>query len=294
MSKGLSIKGILWLVGLFITVMVVIVGLFTFVERVPEGKVAVVYSPAGGAKEVLNPGWHLIKPLEKTQEYPTRITIVETAISVTTNDGKKITMPARYEMKVDKSKVLEIFQELGSQDIEQIQEGYLYQKLFKASRSVVSTYSVLDIFGTKTTEASAKVAESMADSSEGLGFIIADVTLGNPEVDKDTQAAIDARVQKAQELERLNLEKDIATANAAKQKIESTGVADAEIERARGEAESAKIRAQGEAEANRTLNASLTENVLKLEEIKARQKHGWITISGTTPLVEVKEKEEAK
>lgn len=276
--------------GIFTGVILVLVMILAvlFTERVPEGKVSVVYSPSGGAVKTLNPGWHLVWPWQGTQEYPTRITIVKTNVSVTTNDGKKITMPARYEMKVDKSKVLDIFKELGSQDIEQIQEGYLYQKLFKSSRATISHYSVLDIFGTKTTEASSKVTEAMAESSKDLGFIITDVTLGNPKVDKETQKAIDARVKAAQELEKLILDKQIAQATAEKKKIEANGIAEAQIEKARGSAESALIQAKAQAEANKILNASLTENVLKQMEMKARIQHGWITIQGATPLVNAK------
>ena len=270
-----STKSIKALIGVFIVVIAIMAAAFIFIERVPEGKVAVVYSPSGGATDVLNPGWHLIGLFDKTQVYPTRIAIITTKVSVTTNDGKKITMPARYEMKVDKSKVLSIFKELGSQDIDQIQEGYLYQKLFKASRATVSQYSVLDIFGTKTTEASAKVTEAMSISTEGLGFIITDVTLGNPEVDNATQSAIDERVKAAQQLEKLILEKQIATAEAEKLKIEAEGKANAEIARAKGTAES-----------NRIMQESITEPLLRKMEMEARLKNGWVTIQGsTTPIV---------
>lgn len=271
----MSLKGILGLGGTILGVFILLIGFFIFVERVPEGKVAVVYSPSDGAKEVLDAGWHVIGLFEKTQEYPSRITIVKTNISVTTNDGKKITMPVRYEMKVQKDKVLAIFKELGSQNIENIQEGYLYQKLFKASREVISEYSVLDIYGTKTSEASAKVTEKMAKSSSGLGFIVTDVTLGTPELDEATQAAIDARVQAAQELEKLNLEKQIAQEQAEKKLIEAKGQSDAKIEAARGTAES-----------NRILQESITNELIRMKEADARLKHGWITVQGGTPLVE--------
>jgi len=85
----MSNKAFVGLVSLVFGVVLLIIGLFTFTERVPEGQVSVVYSPSGGATEVLNPGWHLIGLFEKTQEYPTRIAIVKTDVSVTTTDGKK-------------------------------------------------------------------------------------------------------------------------------------------------------------------------------------------------------------
>lgn len=272
-------RGTKVLIGVVLTAFIIVAGVLTFVERVPEGKVAVVYTPSKGADRVLEPGWKWVGLLEKTQQYPTRVAIVEDTLSVTTSDGKKITMPVRYEMKTDKTKVLGIFKELGSQNIENIQEGYLYQKLFKASREVISGYSVLDIYGTKTSEASAKVTEKFADSVQKLGFIITDVTLGTPELDEATQKAIDARVQAAQELEKLNLEKQIAEEQAAKALIEAKGKSDAAIENARGEAE-----------ANRLLQQSITNELIKMKEAEARLKHGWITVQTGEAIVDTQNK----
>lgn len=263
----------------FIALIVFIV-LFSSIVKVKEGQVAVVYSPSGGAKEVLNPGWSFIYPWEDITIYPTKVQIVNTSISVTTNDGKKITMPVRYEMKVDKAKVLDIFKELGSQDIEQLQEGYLYQRLFKASRETISKFSVVDIYGTKTSEASAKVTEAMAESSKGLGFIIADVTLGTPELDQATQVAIDARVKAAQELEQLQLEQKIASETAKKNAIEAQGKAEKDLIDAQGEAAAAIAIAEGEAKANKILSQSVTQQLIDLNVSKARLEHGWVTVNG--------------
>lgn len=266
----MSAKGILGLIGTGVGIIVLIICILIFTERVPEGKVAVVYSPSGGAKEVLNPGWHGIGFFEKTQEFPTRPTIVETKVSVTTSDGKKITMPVSYQIKVEKTKVLNIFKELGSQNIEQIQEGYVYQKLFKASRSVVSGYSVLDIFGTKTTEASLKVTDNLASSVANLGFIITDVTLGNPEVDKATQDAIDSRIKASQQLEQKKIDIQLAKSEADRLAIVAKGTANKKV-----------IEAQGTSDANKLLEKSITPELLKLKEMEARLKHGWVTVKGS-------------
>lgn len=255
-----------------------IVTLF-FSEKVNEGEVSVVYSPSTGADRILDPGFHYLEIglLEDTQDYPTRVTIVKDNLTLTTSDGKKVTMPVRYEMKTDKSKVLGIFKELGSQNVEQIQEGYLYQKLFKSAREVVSQYSVIDIYGTETSKASAEVTEKFSKAVEGIGFIITDVTLGTPELDEATQVAIDARVQAAQELEKLVLEKQIAQEQAAKKLIEAKGESDAKIEAARGVAESNKI-----------LDKSITPELIKMKEADARLKHGWITVQTGQAIVETK------
>lgn len=275
----MSNKGFLGAIGTGLGVLILIIGLFIFVERVPEGKVAVVYSPSGGAKEVLNPGWHLVGLFEKTQQYPTRITILKDKVTVTTNDGKTVSMPVSYEMKVDRTKVLSIFKELGSQNIEQIQEGYLYQKLFRASRSTISYYSVLDIYGTKTTEASTKVTEVMSKDVSGLGFIVTNVTLGTPELDKSTEKAINARVKAAQELELKKQQLENEKLEAEKKKVV-----------AEGEAQKKIIAAEAEAKANKVLQQSITADLLKKMEMEARLKHGWIEIQGNGGVIVDKSK----
>ena len=251
--------------GVIVFFLIIVAIIFT--ERVPEGKVAVVYTPSEGATKILEPGWHPIGLFERTTLYPTRIQIIEDSVSVTTTDGKKISMPVRYEMKVDSSKVLDIYRELGSQDIESIQEGYLYQKLFKASRDTVAQYSVLDIYGTKTSEASATVTERMAEAVVGLGFIVTDVTLGSPDLDEETQQAIDARVKASQEneLKKTQLEND--KIEAERQKVQAMGQAEAEIESAKGTAE-----------ANSIINKSLTPELIKMKEAEARMEHGWVEV----------------
>src|SRR5690606_23064537 len=118
-----------------------------------------------------------------------------------------------------------IFKELGSQDVKQIQEGYMYQKLFRASRAVVSNYTGLDIYGSQTTEASAKITEKMAKDVEDLGFIVTNVTLGTPKLDENTEKAINARVTAAQELELKKQELENEKLEAEKKKVIAEGEA---------------------------------------------------------------------
>lgn len=244
-----------------------------FLVKVPEGQVAVVYKPNGGVNKTLDAGWHMIAPLDKTTLYPTRITVVKSKLTVTTKDGKSVTMPVQYEMQVDREKIIDIYKTLGSQDIATIQENYLQQRLFKEARTIISKYTVLDIYGTEVTKASQEVTEAFANSVEGLGFIINNTTLGSPTLDEQTEASIAARVKASQEneLKKTELEND---------KIE----ADRKRVQAQGEADAMLIKAEGEAKANRILSESLTEQILKLEEIEARKLHGWKThIFGESP-----------
>lgn len=42
----------------------------------------------------------------------------------------------------------------------------------------------------------------------------------------------------------------------------------------------AVIKAEGEAEANKTKADSITDNLIRMKEAEAREKHGWVTVNG--------------
>ena len=255
-----------------------------FIEKVPEGQVAVVYSPSGGSKKVLDAGWKPIGLMEQTTEYPIRVQTMKDNVSVSTSDGKKLKMSVRYQMKVDKKKVLNIFKELGSQNIEDIQGGYLYNKLYKTARDVVSSYTVLDIYGSKSGEASGKITAQFAKEVEGMGFEITDVTLGTPEADAETQKSIDARVQASQENELKKTQIENAKLDSEQKRIVAEGEAAAGI-----------IQAQGESEANEILNNSISDELLRKEYIeKWNGIEPLVKGEGTSAIINVPEQKEAE
>lgn len=78
-----------------------------------------------------------------------------------------------------------------------------------------------------------------------------------------------------------------------KQKQENAKIENAtRLEKAKTDAEEEKIKAQGIANANKTLSQSITPEILKMEEMKARQKHGWIeVITNGQPIVDTTTKD---
>lgn len=279
----MSQKAFLGFVGFAGALIILLIGTFVFVEKVPDGQVAVVYSPSGGAKKVLEPGWHLIKPFESTTKYNTKIQVFKDKVTTATSDGKSISTPISLEYKVDASKALEIFKELGSQDIQQIQEGWLYQKLFRSSRNVISDFTVLEIYGSKASEASDKIGEKMIDEVGDLGFIVTDVTLGTPALDEETERAIDARVKASQENELKKQELENERLEAEKKKVVAEGERDKKL-----------IEAKAEKEANELLSKSITPEIIEMELAKARNKHGWVEVQSSDGVIVDTTKQEKK
>lgn len=213
---GLTIGGIIIVVAIIIA--------FLSIERVPQGTVGVVYSPKGVKDNTLSPGWHLVAPMNRVNEYPTRTqTISYKDMNVSTSDGKNLNLDIDVNYKVDSSKAVELFNRFGSADIEQLEKGYLRSRVQDNVRQSVSKYSVIDAFGVKTSEIKKSTLDKLEENLKGQGFIVEDIALSSPKADKNTQKAIDSRVKANQELERKKVDKQIAKEEAERKEIEAKG-----------------------------------------------------------------------
>ncbi|MCI2253064.1 prohibitin family protein [Domibacillus sp. PGB-M46] len=226
-SKGPSRK----VLGGSLVALALILGLALlsmFIEKIPNGYVGVVYSPNGGVQEdTLGQGWHVVGLFDKVTIYPVRMqTVNYKDIQVATSDGKSVTVDFAYNYSIQPDKVVDVFNQFGPIEVEQIEDSYLRTRLWDAGRKGIAKYSVIDTYGEKSSEAAVNVQTLFAEDIKDLGFVVDNMTLGVPKPDKSTQAAIDKRVEAAQELERKQIELKIAEAEAQKKKIEAQGIAE--------------------------------------------------------------------
>lgn len=246
--------------GILATLLIgILIFVFLFMTRIPNGYVGVVYSPSGGAQEeTLGPGWHVMGLFEKVIKYPVRLQTVEYKdMQVATSDGKNIKMDIAINYSVKADKVVSVYDKFGPVKVDTIEENYLRTRLWDASRKGIAKFSVIDTYGEKSADAAVDVKEIFSKDVDRLGFVVENLTIGVPKPDKKTQEAIDARVQASQELERKETEKQIAIKEAERLKAEAKGQADAEREKA-----------QGTADANKLINDSLTDELIEYNYAK--------------------------
>ena len=146
------------------------------------------------------------------------------------------------------------------------------------SGEVSSKFALTEIYGEKRTELNNAVQEYVEPKFEEYGIIIEGVSFTQIRLDEETTKAIQNKINKQQEVETSKLELE-------KAKIEN----EKKIAQAQAEAEEIRIKAQAEADANRILSQSITENLIKLKEVEARDKHGWITVNGANSTAVIKD-----
>lgn len=269
--KKISINAGGWLKKLLAALIILLLmtaAIFKFFERIDNGYVGVRYSMNGGIKdEALTQGVKFVG-IDKVIQYPIRLqTIQAENVSVSTSDGKKTSINIKYDYKVDPQKAAKMYKEFGNITSEDIENGWLKSKLQKVAREVYAKYSLLDILSGDSSKVEAEVLTNFAKAVESKGFEVEDVTLGVPEVDKETQKSIDAIIRAGQENEKAKLDAETKKTQADAQAYEVTKAAEAE------------------AEANRKIADSVTDELIRYEEAQARKEHGWVTVNGANTVV---------
>lgn len=276
--------------SLFVIVPLLIIAVLFFmifcVEKIPRGCVGSVYSISGGTSEkVLTEGWKLKKPHEKVTEY----SVATEQLLMTKKDTKESEGNESFNATC-KDGVLNVDLEMSyhfeAEDIPEIAKRYrglsgeeivntrIKSKVRTYVNEVTSEYTVLEAYMDKKSELNTELTAHLQDKLAPYGIVVESATLPRTEPDEAIKQAITERSKKAQEVEAAKQEQEKQKILAETKKIEAQGEAEAAIERARGEAE-----------ANEIVSKSLTENLLKQQELEARQKHGWVTIQGANTVV---------
>jgi regulator of protease activity HflC (stomatin/prohibitin superfamily) len=249
-----------------------------FITTIGAGHAGVVYNRNGGLeKETLGQGWHFVSPFKRVTEYPIATeTVTYDDVTIGTRDGKPIQTTFSYNYHIELTKLTEIFNKFRGAKSDVIEKGFLKSRLTEMAKEVTTKYTVLEILGEKSSEVSMNIQEKFAEDAKEIGFIIEAVTFTPPVPDKQTQAAIQAKVDAQQKLEQEKVELEKAKVIADKQRVE-----------AQGNADKALIEAEGRAKANKLLQQSITPELIEYE--KAKKWDGKLpTVSGgNTPMIQL-------
>lgn len=262
------------------------IGTFILTERIPTGYVGVQYSMAEGvSEELLTEGWHIVSPTRKVTLYSVATeTFVMSAderegskendsFDITCSDG---TMNVDFEMQYTylPENVTKVFKKYRGVDGNAVISSNLRSKIKTIVNEVLSDYTVLEAHLENKTEINKILTETLRERLNDYGIYVESATLPTTRVSKEVQVSIENRTKKSQELEAEKQEQEKAKLEAETKLIKAQADADANL-----------IKAQAEADANRVLSESITENLIKMKEAEAREKHGWIEVAGVDSVV---------
>lgn len=261
------------------------------VEKIPAGYVGIQYSMNGGvSEETLSQGWHIVSPTKKVVEYSVSIeqsyltredkgdSGKDESFNIPTSDGKSINIDLEFSYRFDPDKIADTFVQFKGRDGEDIKNTFIKPKIMAWTQEISARYPVTDVFGDKRAELNAELDTYLKEKFAPYGIIIDTVNFTRIETDSETAEAIQKKVTAQQEFELANIEaqtaqvqankdKEVALIEAEKNRETAAILAEQKAIEAEGEAEALRIRAEAEAEANKTIAASLTDQLIEQQKI---------------------------
>ena len=257
-------------------------------KLIGTGKVGVQYSYNGGVKdETLNPGLNFINPFLKVKEFTVgneQLILTkdkregskdDESFKVATADDASISVSFQMSYRYNPDEVVDTYKKFKGMDGEDIVEQRVKTVLKSKISEVTTDYTMMDIYSGNRSEINNAITEYLNnDFGESYGIEVLDASIIDVHPDKKLKEAIDNRVTALQQ-------KQQAEAEQEKVKVES----ETKLIQAENEATIKVKKAEAEAEANKVLAASITDELIRMKEAEARDKHGWVEVQGVDTTV---------
>ena len=241
--QGKLIKYAIWaFIGLFA---VMLLSNTTFLTIDP-GEKGVLFKRFGGGLEkdkVYSQGFHIVAPWNTMFIYDVRIDEEYETMDVLSKNGLNITVELSYRFQPEASKIGYLHDEIGKEYINRI----IKPEIRSATREVIGQYLPEELYSTKREAIQDEIFVKTAANVAEKHIVLDAILIRSVQLPENLRAAIEQKLQE----EQLAFQFDF------------------KLDRERKEAERKIIEAQAKADANRILNASLTDKILRDKGIEA-------------------------
>lgn len=258
---------------------VVVLSLFLIrglaVKRIPANTVGVKVSAFNGAqKTTLQTGYHFKIPfVDKIYTLPTSVqTKTMEKLTTQTKDGQWLNTNIDVKYKINKEEAMTVFSNYT--DLENVNNNVISPAVQRAIESVTGDYDIYDILGAKRTEVYEAIDKALKEKFESYNLEFVSFTITDQDAGDEIEAAIKNESVKQKEIDTAKQEQEKSKVEAETKKVQ-----------AQAEADTAIIRAEGEAKSNKIKSDSITDNLIRMKEAEAREKHGWVTVNGANGVI---------
>ena len=192
---------------------------------------------------IYDQGFHIIMPWNKVFIYDVRTNEGFETMDVLSKNGLNISVELSYRYSPMPDKIGYLHDEIGTEYVKRI----LMPEIRSATREVIGQYLPEELYSTKREAIQDEIFQQTADGIGPKHLIIDAVLIRSVKLPAKLEEAIEQKLKE----EQLSLQYEY------------------KLDRERQEAERRIIEAQAKADANRILNASLTDKILKDKGIEA-------------------------
>ena len=271
-----------------------VLGVASFAS-VPANHVGVVFNKMDGGvqEDILEPGWKFHTPFVETVYDVSTYThalhlkpgvdekekAYDDTLVIQTQDGQWVSMQAEMQYRIAPEDAHFVFTQFRSNDrdiIDNLREK-MPAIIQRAVERVTSQYDVVGILGRERTELQDKIEQSVTEELAKYGITMQSFTLVDTDAGDAIEQAIadEAVAQQLVETSKQQQEQQRVVNQTELEKSEAE--AERKLVQAKVDAEKVKLEAEAQAEANIKIANSVTEELIRYEEMQARKNKGWLT-----------------
>ncbi|MDD2439103.1 MAG: prohibitin family protein [Methanosarcinaceae archaeon] len=243
---------LLRIIGILFAILIIFSVAFGSVfVSVGAGEVGVKFSQFGGVQaDELGEGLHIVPPWVSVTKYSVQSQVYtmssrteegelvgDDRIHTLTSEGLTLGLDISIRYRLISSDASAVHQQLGADYAEKI----IRPTIKSVIREVVSGHTAMEVYGPKRDLVAAEMQADLENRLKEDGIIVEEVLLRKVELPERVAAAIEQKLQADQEAQRMIFVKEKEELEAERKMIEASGLANATIIRARGEAEALSI-----------------------------------------------------
>lgn len=281
--------------GIVASVIIGIVSVVMFIQRVPVGHVGVIVNLLGSDKGVdvseVSPGRHFVGINQQLYIFPTFTQTVgwtkgsnpelgspnNEEVTFQTTEGLVVSGDVGASISVDPTKVSILFQKYRK-GMDEIVDIFVRSNIQDAIVRRAGTMGIESVYGMGKNELIDLAFKDVKEDMAKIGINIEKMYwIGQIRLPQNVITAINSKIAATQEAEQRKNEVEKAKAQA-----------DIDRAKAQGEADSVLIAAKSQAQANNLLSQSITENLVKYKTLERWDGKLPQVTGGSTPMLQLK------
>ena len=260
MKKGLII--------LIVAVVLVLVVSLTCTATVQTGYTGIVTTFGKVEAVTLEAGLHLKSPFQKIISMDNREQKSSFTTEAFSSDIQQVDITGSINYAINKSTAMNLFKEVGTDYFNKL----VYPRMLEITKGVFSKYTAENLVANRQ-RLSEAIREGLHGELDAYGINVISVSIENLDFTDAFTDAVEAKQVAAQKKLQAEIEQGQMTMETQQQAERKRINAEAEANVAKinadADAYALKVRSEAEADANKKIAESLTENLIRFNEVKA-------------------------
>ena len=259
LRKNLIIAGVV--------LVVLLVAFLTCTATVETGYTGIVTTFGKVEGVTLEAGLHFKSPLQRIIAMDNREQKTSFTTEAFSSDIQQVNIIGSINYAINKSTAMNLFKEVGTDYFNKL----VYPRMLEITKGVFSKYSAENLVANRE-KLSQDIRDGLYEELRGYGINVISLSIENLDFTDAFTDAVEAKQVAAQRKLQAEIEQAQMTMEtqqqAERQRINAEAAANVARINADADAYATKVRSEAEAEANKMIAESLTENLIRFNEVK--------------------------